>query len=198
MTTCLVAFADGRLEYEERSWASLREMMPPTDYEVVVNDHAHELGFDGAIRAGWDLALQTDAEWVVGMELDFTFRLPVPLNDMIGVLRAHPHLVQMALLRQPWSPEEREVGGIIQQRPETYTRRSWDGHAFIEHANFTTTNVAVWPRWVVERGWPRGRESEGRFGLALFAEDSERRAAFWGDGSVWIDHIGDVRSGHGY
>lgn len=195
---CLLTIEDGRTAYHDRSRASLREMLPDVDHHVEVDDREHRLGFGGAIREGWRRALATGCDWLLAVELDFTFRRPVPLADMIAMLDAHPHLVQMALLRQPWNSAERAAGGIIQLRPETYVQREWNGHEFIEHRNFTTTNCAVWPRWVVERGWPSGPMSEGRFGIALFAEDPAYRAAFWGDGAVWIDHIGEVRSGHSY
>lgn len=198
MTVCAIAIGDGRDDYHNRSWASLREMLPPVAHTVIVDDREHHLGFSGAIRSGWQQALTTECTHFLAVELDFTFRRPIPLAEMVATLDANPHLVQIALLRQPWSPAEREAGGIIQLRPETYTPREWNGHRFIEHANFTTTNVALWPRWVLERGWPEGPESEGMFGIALFAENPAYRSAFWGDGSVWIDHIGDVRTGHSY
>lgn len=195
---CLMTVRDGRDEYHARSLASLREMMPDVDHVIVVDDWEHKLGFGGAIRSGWAQALATSCTHLFGVELDFTFRRPIPLSDMITVLDAHPHLAQLVLLRQPWSPAEREAGGIIQLRPGMYEPVRRSGHQVIEHDNFVSTNPALWPRWVLERGWPAGSESEGRFGIQLFREDPRRRVAYWGDGSVWVDHIGDVRTGHGY
>jgi hypothetical protein len=193
----LVAIGDGRLEYERRSWTSLREMMPPCDHGVVINDSRHELGFGGVIRAGWKLALQTDAEYVIHHELDFVYLRPVELDAMIAALEAHPYLVQMALLRGPVNDDERRAGGIIEQHPEDYWPVDWGEYTWREHRRHCTSNPAVWPRWVVERGWPDVPQSEGIFGIDLFASDPGLRAAYWGD-TVDIEHIGAVRTGTGY
>lgn len=198
MTVCLVAIGDGRDEYHDRSWASLREMLPDVEYTVKIDDRAHELGFAGAIRAGWRLALQTDATHIFHAELDFMYRRPVALALMVKSLDAYPYLVQMALLRGPVNDQERAAGGVIEQHPDDYaTQRRPPYGIWREHRRHVTTNPALWPRWVVERSWPQVNNSEGRFGIELFAEDPDRRAAYWGI-EVDVEHIGDIRAGTGY
>ena len=197
MSVCLLAIGDGRVEYHERSWASLTEMLPDVDYTVVIDDSAHELGFGGAVAEGWRQALDTPATHVFHAELDFIYPQPVDLEGMVTVLNYHPHLVQMALLRGPVHDVERRAGGVIEQHPEDYLTVTWHGQTWREHRRNVTTNPCVWPRWVVERGWPVRDESEGHFGIDLFAEDPARRAAYWGFG-VNVEHIGHIRSGTGY
>jgi hypothetical protein len=195
--SALLLISDGRDEYLEQTLASAADMLPEFDHFIRIDDDAHELGFAGAIQEGWRRVLQTDATHVFHLEQDFTFRRPVDISAMARALDACPHLVQMALLRQPWNQAEREAGGIIEQHPTSYTSVVWSGLTWREHKRFVTTNPSLWPRWVLERGWPDGPESEGRFGIELFASDPSLRAAFWGEG-VWVDHVGDVRSGVGY
>lgn len=193
----LMLISDGRDEYLQQCMASAMEMLPTLDYHVHINDAGHKLGFDGAVREGWARVRETDADYLLWLEQDFTFRRYVDVAAMIRVLEAHPYLVQMALLRQPWNAAEREAGGIVEQHPESYTTVQWAGFTWREHRRFFTTNVNLTPRWVFERDWPVGAESEGRFGCELFAEDEWRRSAFWGK-TVWIDHLGVERVGHGY
>lgn len=197
MTVCLLAIGDGRTEYHERSWASLQEMLPTVDHTVVVDDSAHELGFTGAVREGWSRALATGARYVFHAELDFIYLRPVDLAAMIAVLDAEPHLVQMALLRGPVNAAERRAGGVIEQHPDEYETVHEYGHAWREHCHNVTTNPCVWPRWVMQRGWPDCEQSEGHFGLDLFADDEAYRAAYWGTG-VDVEHIGHERAGRGY
>jgi hypothetical protein len=197
MTTCLLAIRDGRDEYHERSWASLREMLPPVEHTVVIDDHEHKLGFSGAVATGWEMALATGCTHVFHAELDFVYPRPIALHAMIAALDAHPHLVQMALLRGPVNSDEHKAGGVIEQHPADYETVHHNGHAWREHRRNVTTNPCVWPRWVVERGWPLIDQSEGHFGIDLFAEDPARRAAYWGTG-VDVEHIGHIRSGTGY
>lgn len=197
MSVCLLTISDGRVGYHERSWASLREMLPDVDHTVAVDDHAHELGFSGAVATGWAAALETPATHIFHAELDFIYLRPIELGAMIATLDAHPHLVQMALLRGPVNDRERAAGGVIEQHPDDYTTVREGPHAWREHRRNVTTNPCIWPRWVVERGWPLIDQSEGHFGIKLFGEDPDRRAAYWGTG-VDVEHIGHIRSGTGY
>jgi hypothetical protein len=198
MSTALLIIGDGRTEIHERSWQSAKQNLPPFDHKVIVDDADHKLGFGGAIRKGWSDALATGADWVFHLEADFLFTRKVPLHTMQRVMEAHPYLVQMALLRQPWNQAERLAGGVWQQHRGDYLFRAEGADEWFEHRRFVTTNPALWPSWVLRAGWPEGPESEGRFGIALFESDPKLRAAFWGDGSEWVEHLGTVRTGHGY
>jgi hypothetical protein len=197
MTVCLVTIADGRNEYHVRSRVSLQEMLPGVAHVVKVNDWDHKLGFGGAIREGWSTALELEWTHCFHAELDFVYLRPVPLDAMVAALQAHPYLVQMALLRGPVNDAEYRAGGVIEQHPDDYWPVDWGQHTWREHRRYVTTNPAVWPRWVIERGWPEVAQSEGHFGIDLFTEDPARRAAYWGD-TVTVQHIGHERTGHGY
>lgn len=197
MKIATLLISDGREDCLRRTMNSAQLLLPPTDYFFHVNDAAHKLGFGGAIREGWRRVLATDVDYVFHLEQDFTFRRWVDLAGMIRVLEHHPHLVQMALLRQPWNADERRAGGIIEQHPDSYHTVRWEQFVWREHRRFVTTNPSLWPRWVLERGWPDCDQSEGHFGIELFGEAARYHAAFWGD-IVWCDHIGETRAGTGY
>lgn len=195
MSVALLLIGDGRDEYHELAYRSVVEHLPTFDQYIHVDDREHTLGFAGAIQAGWD---QVQTDWLVHWEADFVIDRPMPVDEIIAVLTGHQYLVQMALLRGPVNAAERQAGGIVQQHPHDYALREWEGWHWLEHRRFFTTNPCVYPRWVVERGWPQRDQSEGHFGIELFEEDQERRSAFWGNGEVWVDHIGDARAGKGY
>ena len=195
MTVALLLISDGREDYLEQTLASVEANLPDFDQIVHIDDTAHELGFAGAIQAGWD---RISTDHVVHLEADFTFNRSVPVDRLVGALDRNPHLTQIALLRQPWNPVERAAGGIIATDPSAYAQRQDGDDQWLEHRKFWTTNPCVYPRWIVERGWPQCNQSEGMFGLKLFAEDPAYRAAFWGSGEEWVEHIGHGRAGHGY
>ena len=198
MTVCLLLIDDGRADYKDRCIASAKQMLPRFRYVVEVNDTDHRLGFAGAIAKGWEDALATGAEHVFHLESDFTFDRPAPLRAMETVLDAHPHLVQLALVRQPWNGRERRSGGIVDMRPEEYEPKVWGEARWLEHRVCFTTNPCLIPAWVLRAGWPQEPESEGRFGISLFASDPNLRAAYWGNGERWVTHIGEAREGWGY
>jgi hypothetical protein len=169
------------------------------DFDIV---HAGQRqGFGGAIRSAWShLLAGPPTDHVFHLEDDFLFNRPVPLDAMAEVLDTEPHLVQLALRRQPWNADERAAGGIVEQHPWDYVDRiDTAGHQWLEHRRFFTTNPSVY-RWSLMRNvWPRGANSEGRFTHHLLASPKVR-FGFWGsrDSGEWVEHIGHERVGSGY
>lgn len=198
MTIALLMIADGREEYHTTSIESAWEHLPEFDHYVHVNDADHALGFGGAIREGWRRVLDTDAEYVFHLELDFRFDRAVPVEDMVGVLRHNPHLAQMALLRQPVNEQEQAAGSLHSLIRDQLTPNCSPAFCWLEHTRNFTTNPSVYPRWVMTRGWPDETESEGKFGIYLLRDVPGVRFAYWGIGEEWCTHIGHHRTGTGY
>lgn len=199
MSVCWLLIGDGRDEYHARARASMHANLPAPDHIVEIDDRDHRLGFAGAIQAGWDQALATDADWIFHGELDFTLNQPVDLHAMIALLERQPHLAQVVLKRQPVNHDERRAGGIVEQHPDDFTERT-DGEAtWTEHRRFFSTNPSVYPSALAALCWPQEKYSEGMFTHRLL-RDPHLRFAFWGRkfDPPLVHHIGDVRAGNGY
>lgn len=134
--------------------------------------------------------------YVYQTEDDFLHERPVDLGPMIETLDRDPHLVQVALLRDPY-PSEAAKGGILGHPVERFTPAGRNGDSRLEHRLFFTCNPSLFRKSLTARRWPSGRHSETLFGQALF-RDPKLRAAFWGTGEPWITHLGEVRAGTGY
>ena len=80
-------------------------------------------------------------------EQDFTFNEPVELNRMAQVLDRNPHLMQMAMRRQPWNPIEEAAGGIVESDPDAYLEVSDGLSTWLEHRKFFTTNRSWAASW---------------------------------------------------
>lgn len=173
----------------------LRGMFP--EFEVI--GQPARQGFGGAIRSAWRYVGQLPARFVFHLEDDFTFNEQIPLADMAKVLDRNPHLVQLALRRQPWNPAEMAAGGIIEQHPGEYHECSDGVSTWLEHRRFFTTNPSLYRRTLCDIGWPEGDQSEGRFGIQICA-DPDVRFGYWGPASSdpKVHHIGDHRNGTGY
>lgn len=174
----------GRLAERYASWT------------VIGGDRA---GFGGAIQRAWRHVRDLPVSYVFHLEDDFTFRRRTDMTAMVEVLAEHPHMQQLALRRQPWNPSERAAGGIVEQSPEDYVDQTDGMHRWLEHRRFFTTNPSLYRRSLCKRPWPEGAQSEGRFGIELFA-DPHTTCGFWGgrDSGEWVTHIGDQRVGTGY
>lgn len=180
---------------------SIAENLPPFEHEVLVDDSAHGLGFDGAVREGWYRVLEMEAEYVFHLESDFLLNERVPLGRMIGVLRRQPQLTQMSLLRQAVNHEERAAGGIVHAHPDQYHEVTESGDTWTQTERFIfTTNPSVYSTEMCKRLWPNAPESEGRFGAMLRRENPSLRCGIWG--GKWdeprVEHIGHRRAGCRY
>ncbi len=150
--------------------------------------------FTGSMVAMWRyLAKRAKGDYIFQIEDDFVFEREVDLEPMIATLTDDDHLVQVALLRDACYPDERETGGILGWPLPAFTFR--DG--WFEHRQFWTNNPSLFRRSLTAVPWPVGHHSETLFGEMVF-KDPAARAAFWGDGTNWIRHIGEVRAGAGY
>lgn len=178
--------------------AKLQEAFP--DFTVVSS--AGRSGFGGAIRSAWQtLRERSSARYVFHLEDDFTFARPLDLAAMTVLLDTRPELVQVALRRQPWNAEEIAAGGIVEQHPGDYRDEYhlWLDVAYLTHRRFFTTNPCVYRRSLLDRDWPTGSDSEGRFSIELFRNPVARSAYFGArDSGEWVHHIGSTRVGSGY
>lgn len=188
-----------RVIHDDSADPGYRERLAGTypDYELIGGERA---GFGGAIRRAWQHVARYPERFVFHLEDDFTFNRPVDLASMASVLDTHPHLVQLALRRQPWNDLERAAGGVVEQHPDAYTEvNDENGRAWLEHRLFFTTNPSLYRTSLCRQPWPRGPESEGRFTHQLLASPKVR-FGYWGarDSGEWVAHIGDHRNGTGY
>ena len=165
----LMCITDGRWDYLRRTIASAEEML---DYEftcrLLVDDsgsntdlapqfdgwhylkNAERRGLAGAIQAGWDAL--PDCDYVFHLEDDFTFPEPVPVFEMAAALSADPTLAQVALMRQPWSPEEQAAGSVYRANGSGYTRSVSSGVELVTHRKLFTFNPCLYPRSIVDYG----------------------------------------------
>lgn len=172
----------------------------PWDGKVLHLPEPH--GYWRAMQAVWALARHWDVPHVAFLEDDFTFNTGVDLDDLAGVLDTHPHLTQMALLRQPWWPNEHEHGGLIpalEAQGQIFTERTDGTHTWVEHRATFTGNPCLIPRRTFTQDWPMGDWSESRFGRLLFL-DKAARGAYWGrlTDPPRVEHIGHHRAGTAY
>lgn len=143
-----IVFIDDSGDAENAAWLST--------YGTVVE--VGRRGYNAAMRAACEAA---DGQMCMWLEEDFEFLKPLDLSVMRQVLEHRPYLAQVALLRGPHFPIERERGGLIEAL-------EYRGHRFdrvgglIEHTATFTCNPSVWRGHVFAAGWPKGKWSEDR------------------------------------
>lgn len=190
----------------------------PRNHEILANRYPEytliaperNLGFGGAIRNAWaHLREHSSAEFIWHQEDDFTYNRPVDLYELMHVLNARPHLVNLALRRQPVNEYEAAAGGVIECWPDAYVDMSMNAAMetgarelhWLEHTLFFTTNPGLYRRqliWWLD--WPAGVGSEGQFTRDVLTESNRAKFGYYGaraSGEA-VHHIGDTRTGTGY
>jgi hypothetical protein len=156
----LMVITDGRWDYLKDTLESAFEMLDwPFEQCLLVDDsgegrlfnipgwetiqNPERKGLAGAIQTGWD-NLYEDIEYVFHLEDDFTFPDLVDIGLMVHQLEGRSDLAQIALLRQPWSPEEHVAGGIMNLYRDEFTEEG----SLVVHQRLFTFNPCLYPRWV--------------------------------------------------
>jgi hypothetical protein len=209
----LLVIGDGRDALRDRALDSFARCMTGATITTIVevDDRRHDLGFCGAIQAGWSRLVAarraSPFDYVFHLEEDWAFLRPFALDRMCDLLDLSPRLVQVAFRRAPENDAERAAGGLVELWPGEYEdkqMREWtpDGvrvSPWLEHRLFFTTNPSVYRADLVELPWPDGPGCERFVGERLAAGGGT--FAFWGarDDPLWIEHTGQGnRTGRGY
>jgi hypothetical protein len=205
VTVALVVVTDGRYHYLEQMLGSLAERVPypfglirvvddsgtpeppvyPPGWDVTI--HPQRRGLAAAVQSAWrDLPAEID--YVFHVEEDFVFVAPVDIDAMALTLKEQPRLAQVVLKRQPWSPAEREAGGIIEMHPDLYSQQD----TYVEHRRIFSLNPCLIPRAVVDLGWPAGNEA----GFTEQLVEAGWSFGFWGQKTdpPRVLHVGVERS----
>ena len=154
----------------------------PEGWTIVRNPERR--GLAGAIQAGWDAL--PDCDFVFHLEDDFVFPAPVDVESMVFHLRNDWKLAQVALMRQPWGPDEQAVGSVYATDPMAYTEAA----GIVTHRKLFTFNPCLYPRIITDYGAGLERDVTDR----LLAEGA--RFAYLGakDDAPRCWHIGHQRS----
>ncbi len=171
MNVALMVITDGRWDYLQRTLESAAQCLDyPFAQRLLVDDSGESVGFRpdgfdmvrnlprrglaGAIQSGWD-HLNENIDYVFHLEDDFIFPDVVDVELMIELLEYEPELAQVALLRQPWSPEEQQAGGIYGIDRDRFKQK----YGFVEQSHLFTFNPCVYPI-AIARDYRAGLEAE--------------------------------------
>lgn len=164
-------------EYETK----LRDAFP----EFTLLAARHRRGLTVAIAEGRNAVR---SPYWFQLEDDFTFNRDVFADDMVEVMRAHTHLAQLVLKRQPWNELEIAAGGIVEMWPHEYTDCTDGTNHWLEHTLFWSNNPSL------NRGSLTRLLPSTEAGATVEVRALGMRMAFWGERSddPWVTHRGDV------
>jgi hypothetical protein len=156
--------------------------------------HPQRLGYCRSIKLSWS-GLPDDYTHIMHLEDDFILEREVRLDEILYVLDHNPNLCQIWLMRHPWYEVEKQAGSVylnhgsirwkegFMEGPE-WQRLRWTE----ERGQYWTSNPCVYPRKIVDLGWPDPPLCEQAFRAKL----GNLRSAFWGSACdpPYTRHIG--------
>lgn len=172
-----------------------------TGFGLPIIGQAQRVGYAHAMRHAWEWLADNGQPYIFHLEDDFLIERRPDVQDMCGLLADRAYLLEVSLLRQPWSPEEVEAGGIVEFAPDAYTDMTDGRRHWLEHKRWFTTNPGVYRRALTRKyRWPVTRNSEWRFSKTIYRIDRRHRGAYWGrrGDPLRVRHVGLERSGIGY
>lgn len=186
-----VIVANNRPDYLHQVLAAL-DAHHPVIPRTVVNDTDH-LGMAKNVQAGWDVFLDTDAQFLLYVEDDMLLLRPLPLWPAISALLNDPNLAQICFRREPvpGNPTEMQYGDqlaaicALATHHQTHERHTTHDYLF-------SLNPCLIPRLIVEQGW----DSDNEAGITRRLLTDGYHFGSWGhpgDGNVWARHIGEQR-----
>lgn len=198
MIGCVIVSDRGDL-YLPATRAALEPLLGDMPIRIV-DDSDHRLGLAGAARAAWQIAMDEGWDYLLHWEEDFLPVAPLPLSDMQHILDHFPHVTQVVLKRQPWSPEEKAAGGIVEMHPQEYEEVDVSAvradvsysYQMTLHRRIFSLNPCLIPRRTFQWGWPDSNEA----GMtALLNENPANRFAFYGGklDPPLVEHVGQTR-----
>lgn len=152
--------------------------------------HKERRGLAGAVQSAWS-SVDENTEYIFHLEDDFIVKRKFDIDHMIFLLKKNLHLVQMALVRDPVNPPEKEVGGFVFQHKESYEQKE----DFFEHGRLFTLNPCIYPVSTIKIGWPdHGGESE--FTQKIHSTNKDLMFGYYGNmyDDPMVTHIGGRRS----
>jgi hypothetical protein len=168
-------------------------------------------GFCKATATLWQIVAQQAEPYVFWLEHDFVIDRDIDLRDFASILDLHPTVAQMTLMRDAYSREEHEAGGLFELRrgdfvacetcitahDDTSPQPGFWEAPWMKVWWFSTNPSLMRRDFMVEHPLVDDGEPhcEGRYGVQLREQGFD--FGYWGSGEVYCRHVG-VRDGHGY
>jgi hypothetical protein len=194
----LVLMDDTR-DYLSRTRDHILAALPEPPEIVIEHIDHHRRGYTAQMVDLWQQLADLDQPLVLLWEADFLPAGDVPLEAMAAILDADHDLAQIALVRQPWWPNEHAAGGLLRSL-EARGIALFQADSHVEHTGGWTSNPCLFRRTIATaQPWPAAAWSESAYGAQLRA--AGYRFAYYGhrDDSPRVLHIGErTEASHGY
>jgi hypothetical protein len=156
-----------------------------------------EKGIKQAYDYFYDIVKTIDCDYILHTEDDYVLLNKIKLEEMINILDLNPNILQVHFIRQPWAPEEKEAGGVLQncqnmgfEMIEKNNGKNW----WVEHRTYFTFGPSIYKKEISLLYKNNYINPEIGFTHDLFSDQHKKTATLGKiDDENIVDHIGLVK-----
>jgi hypothetical protein len=190
----IIVDTSGNLEYRE--WL-LKEYPSAKVFSLTPEDAIRKdwnSGISQAYEYFYNIAKTIDCDYVLHTEDDYTLLNPLDINDAIDILKSDSHIVQVHFIRQPWTKDESENGGVLkncQRMGSLMTQKDNGKSSWVEHRSYFTFGPSIYKKEICFTNRDLNNNPELALTHSLFLDPKNKTATFGTiDDMHFVEHIG--------
>lgn len=154
-------------------------------------------GISQAYKYFYEIAKNINCEYVLHTEDDYVLLKKIDIQNVINILNSDNNIVQVNFVRQPWTKEEEESGGVLkncQRIGYTMTQKNNDKNSWVEHRSYFTFGPSIYRKEICFVDTEIGNNPERAMTYSLFADVNKKTATLGTiDDKNLVEHIGFVK-----
>lgn len=219
-----ITLTSGRKDYLKRSRESWYKLVFGTISEEIIVDTSGDityrdwllseypnakvfsLGQENVIRKDWssgikqaysyfyDIAKTIDCDYILHTEDDYVLLNQLEIADSIDILKSDPDIVQVHFIRQSWTKDESDNGGVLkncQKMGYLMTEKNNGKNSWVEHRSYFTFGPSIYKKEICFIDRDLENNPELALAHSLFLDPKKKTATF---GTIedmnFVEHIG--------
>lgn len=166
------------------------------DENKVIRGDWHK-GIKQAYEYFYTIAKTIDCDYIFHTEDDYVLLTPINLEDSIEILKSDPDIVQVHFIRQPWTKDEEESGGVLkncQNMGNKMVTKSNGKSSWVEHRSYFTFGPSIYRKEICFVDRESNNNPELALTHSLFSDLNKKTATFGTiDDMNPVEHIGVIK-----
>jgi hypothetical protein len=145
-----------------------------------------------------DSCLSLDCDYIIHLEDDYVLETEINLKDSIKILEDNAHVVQVHFIRQAWTQEEIDAGGVL-KHCQTFgydmNEKNNGLSCWVEHSAYFTFGPSIYRKEIVSNAWDIKNDPEREFTRTLIVNGNKTATFGKLDDDNMVKHIGQYTLG---
>ena len=145
----------------------------------------------------YDIAKTIECDYIFHTEDDYVALKSINLYDSIEILESDPDIIQVHFIRQPWTRDEEESGGVLkncQNLGNVMIEKNNSKNKWVEHRSYFTFGPSIYRKEICFIDKNADHNPELAITYSLFRDLNKKTATFGTiDDINLVEHIGVIK-----